>query len=268
MRRVLHALAGASLLALVPWAPPLAAAGGDIDPELVERVADEVLRRIQQGGALDEALEAGIDRYIERRSQARERSRQNAGQLAQSLMPYDPTRDHLLGNPDAPISLIEYSDFECPFCKRFHPTAHELVATNGGQVNWIYRHFPLRSHNPAAQREAEASECVAELAGNDAFWAFSDTIYAATASNGIGIPDELLGALAAEVGVDEPAFVACLASRRHAERVRADLEAGKAVGVTGTPGNFLRDNRTGEVLVRSGALPLAQLQGDIDRMLR
>ena len=266
MKRLILAMTGAvALLAAV--ATPKFAAGEAVDPELVDRVAERVLQRLQQDGTLDEAIAAGIERFIEQRNQARERSRRDAEQLAQALPPYDPARNHLLGNPDAPLTLIEYSDFECPFCKRFHPTAHELVATNGGRVNWVYRHFPLRSHNPAAQREAEASECVAELAGNDAFWAFTDGVYAATASNGIGVPEELLGALADEAGTDEEAFIACLASGRHRARVLEDFESGQAAGVSGTPGNFLRDNRTGAVLVRNGALPVAQLQGDIDRLL-
>ena len=61
-------------------------------------------------------------------------------------------------NPDAPVTLIEYSDFECPFCKRFHDTAKRLVDASEGQVNWVYRHFPLGFHNPGAQKQAEAAE--------------------------------------------------------------------------------------------------------------
>lgn len=82
-------------------------------------------------------------------------------------------KDHLYGNKNARYVLIEYSDFECPFCKRFHPTAQQLVTDYKGQLSWVYRHFPLPFH-PSAQEFAESSECIAKLAGNDAFWKWGD----------------------------------------------------------------------------------------------
>jgi protein-disulfide isomerase len=87
-------------------------------------------------------------------------------------------KDHVRGDRDAQIVLIEYSDFQCPFCSRFHPTAQQVVEEFNGQVMWVYRHFPLDSIHPVARKAAEASECVAELGGNDAFWNFVDTIFA------------------------------------------------------------------------------------------
>ena len=111
-------------------------------------------------------------------------SGRQAAQQAKNVRPVSAERDHIYGNPDAPISLIEYSDFECPYCKRFHVTAKSVVEAFDGKVNWVYRHFPLAFHNPGAQKQAEASECASELGGNDAFWKYTDALYARTKSGG------------------------------------------------------------------------------------
>jgi protein-disulfide isomerase len=84
--------------------------------------------------------------------------------------------DHVRGSRSAQVFLIEYSDFQCSFCARFHPTAKQLV-DEYQNVAWVYRHFPLDAIHPLARPTAEASECVAELGGNDAFWEFTDAIF-------------------------------------------------------------------------------------------
>ena len=85
--------------------------------------------------------------------------------------------EHIRGNADAPIKLVEYSDFECPFCGRFHSEAEALIDQSNGQVAWVYRHLPLVSLHPNARELAEVSECVAEIAGNDAFWEYTDIVF-------------------------------------------------------------------------------------------
>src|SRR3989338_3572308 len=94
---------------------------------------------------------------------------------ATNVPPIDPKEDHIRGNPDAKVSVIEYSDFECPFCKRHHPTMTQIMDAYGDDVNWVYRHYPLSFH-PNAEPSALASECVAEIGGNDAFWGFVDKL--------------------------------------------------------------------------------------------
>jgi protein-disulfide isomerase len=111
-----------------------------------------------------------------------------------------------------------------PFCKRFHATPKELVQAYAGKVNWVYRHFPLAFHNPGAQKQAEASECANELGGNDAFWKYSDAIYARTQSNGKGFPLTQLAPLATEIGLDGETFRQCLDSGKYTARVQEDLE--------------------------------------------
>jgi len=235
------------------------------DGRLSERIRTEVNAQLNDRQRMDSLVEAAIVRIVERQQQAQAAA---AGKRFRSLRPVSPGRDHIYGNPDAPLSLVEYSDFECPFCKRFHPTAQKIVATYGGKVNWIYRHFPLESHNPGAQQEAEASECAAELGGNDAFWRYADLIYARTRSNGKGFPLEKLVPLAGEIGLDEVRFKDCLESGRMAARVREDLADGQRIGIDGTPGNILLKHKTGEARYRPGARAMEVYKQEIDQMLR
>lgn len=240
--------------------------GRESDAQLVQRIKTEVIKDLRESGALDKEIDAGIRRFIAREQAKRRRAanRDRAEKLRAPSVSYD----HILGDPKAPISLIEYSDFECPFCKRFHLTAHAVVKSYGGKVNWVYRYFPLGFHNPAAEREAEAAECVAALGGNSAFWKFADGIYANTASNGEGVPTGRLESLAKDLGIDTKRFDQCLEKHRYAARVKNDLREGKAIGIQGTPGNTLRNNGTGEIRLRPGARPLQALKADIDDLLK
>jgi protein-disulfide isomerase len=244
----------------------------DADEVLVERIKREILRDLLRDGALDAQINAGIERYIakQRSAQAAARARQGerAAALAKNVRPVSPQRDHIYGNPNAEVSLIEYSDFECPFCKRFHQTPKEVVESYDGRVNWVYRHFPLAFHNPGAQKQAEASECAGALGGNEAFWRYADLIYERTRSNGNGFPLDGLMPLAAEIGLDQGEFRACLESGKFTERVLEDYESGIKVGISGTPGTVLLNNQTGEVLVQAGAIPAANLKSGVDKLLQ
>jgi len=236
------------------------------EEELAQRIKAEVLEELRGSELLQQEIDAGIERYVQRQQAAQARV---PDQLAEkNIRPVSAKRDHIFGNPDAEISLVEYSDFECPFCKRFHATPKRIVEAYGGRVNWVYRHFPLDFHNPLAQKEAEASECAAELGGNDAFWKYSDLIYARTKSNGKGFPMDGLVPLAVEIGLEEQPFRECLDSGRYATRVQEDYKNGGRSGVSGTPGNILLHNKSGKARVKSGAVPFEALKAEIDRLLK
>lgn len=174
--------------------------------------------------------------------------------------------DHIKGNPNAELALIEYSDMECPFCKSFHPTVQKILDTYGDKVMWVYRHFPLSFH-ANAQKEAEASECVNELGGNTAFWKFTDAIYERTTSNGTGFALDKLALLAQEIGVDRTKFQTCLDSGKWTKRVNEELIGGQSAGVNGTPGTVLLNTKTGKTQLVSGALPFESFKSAIDSML-
>jgi protein-disulfide isomerase len=248
--------------------------GGAVDDEqrLIQKIKEEIMKELREGPLLPQQIELGIQNYIRKQQQtqvaARAEEERQANERAKNVRRVSVSRDHIYGNPAAPVSLIEYSDFECPFCKRFHPTAKEIVDAYGGKVNWIYRHFPLAMHNPGAQKQAEASECVAQLGGNDAFWKYANAIYARTQSNGNGFPLNQLFPLGKEIGVDENKLKECLDSGRYASRVQEDLDEGIQIGVTGTPANFLLGNETGEVILKIGAQGFDAFKPDIDKLLR
>jgi len=240
--------------------------------QLTQRIKQEIFSELQNGEFLAQQVDAGIKRYIEKQQEAQKQARAEqeriASEKAKNVPRVSKTRDHIYGNPDAAVSLIEYSDFECPFCKAFHPTAKKIVEAYEGKVNWVFRHYPLGFHNPAAQREAEASECVNELGGNEAFWKYTDLIYQYTALNGKGVPIDRLVPLTEEIGLDGEQFQACLDSGKYTERVQKDFQEGTNSGISGTPGNILLNNNTGEVKLKSGALPFEALKAEIDQMLK
>jgi len=148
--------------------------------------------------------------------------------------------DHILGNPNAPIVILEYSDTECPFCKVYHTTMHSIIDSYGkdGKVAWVYRHFPLDSLHSKTRKEAEATECANELGGNKGFWSMIDKIYTNTPSND-GLDAKLLPTYAKEIGLDQTKFNECLSSGKYAASVEAQYQDGIKAGAQGTPYNVM-----------------------------
>lgn len=175
--------------------------------------------------------------------------------------------DWIRGSADAQLILIEYSDLECPYCKQFHQTVTEaLEQYDETELAWVYRHFPLEQLHPKAITEAIAAECVGKLGGQEAFWDFVDIIFEVTPANN-RLDLEKLPDYAAQAGVNVPEFQTCLDNEETRSNVEEDLASGQAAGVRGTPGSFLLNTETGESQYIPGALPLSQLQSQIDAML-
>ena len=254
-------LSGIMMAGLVLFATAAGAQSPDrnaADAALVDRVKDTVMKELRESGAIDRAVDAGIGRFLERqRAEAEQRERREADTRAAKLRPVSKGRDHIRGNPDAPVTLVEYSDFECPFCKSFHPTVKKLVDESGGRVRWVYRHFPLDDIHPVkARKEAVASECAAELGGNDAFWKFADRFFELTPSNNRTDIDAVLPQIAREVGLDKARFASCLASGRHDRRVAEDAQDAVTSGGRGTPWSIIV-SKGGRTYPLAGAQPYA-----------
>lgn len=188
-----------------------------------------------------------------------------SGQVAQEIRDVQED-DHIRGNPNADVVIVEYSDTECPFCKQFHGSLQRIIDEYGadGQVAWVYRNFPLVQLHAKAPKEAEALECAAELGGNEVFWEYTDMVYERTPSND-GLDLALLPDFAEEVGLDRAAFEQCLDSGRMAERVQEDLDEVLAAGGRGTPHSIILFD--GEQLPIEGAQPYEVVKGLIDTLL-
>jgi protein-disulfide isomerase len=158
-----------------------------------------------------------------------------AEDLSGAPRPVDDT-DYIRGNPNAPILIIEYSDYDCPFCKQYHSTLSQIMSEYGvtGKVAWVYRQFPIAQLHPNSPRVSEAALCVGELGGNDAFWTFTDLVFeereANEATNVARIPDYVAAA-----GVDAAAHAECLSSGRMTEAVTDSVEDAFNLGARGTP---------------------------------
>lgn len=191
---------------------------------------------------------------------------QPTAQAPSGAVPPVTKADHIRGNKNAQLTWIEYSDFECPFCKRFHPTMLQMTKEYGDKIKWVYRHFPLSFHQNAA-KEAEATECANELGGNDAFWKYTDAILERTTSNGTGFALDALVPLAKELGLNESKFRSCLDSGKYTAHVQQDLNGGQGAGINGTPGSFFI-GKDGKAQLISGALPYEQIKAAIEAQLR
>ena len=165
--------------------------------------------------------------------------------------------DHIRGDENAPITIIEYSDFECPYCSTFHETMLEVM-DNYDNVRWIYRHFPLSFHANAIPA-AEASECAAE---QDLFWEYADMLV----ENKDNLGESTFLSIASDLGMNITDFTSCLDSDRHLETVNEQYTGGVDGGVTGTPGSFIID-ADGNATPIKGALPFSTVSSMIDAAL-
>ena len=174
--------------------------------------------------------------------------------------------DHILGDPNAQVFIVEYSDTECPYCKVFHNTMQNIVERSNGQVAWVYRHYPIAGLHPKAFHEAEATECAGEQGGNVAFWKYTNEIYDRTESNN-KLPVEELPKIAAEIGLDVISFNTCLASGKFADKINADIDDGGEIGVQGTPSSFIVKN--GKVVdTIHGAADFNTVKSKIEKILK
>lgn len=168
--------------------------------------------------------------------------------------------DHIRGDKNAPVTLVEYSDFQCPYCQAFHPTMEQLMNDPAykGKVRWVYRHYPLSFH-PQATPSANAAECAAE---QGKFWEFADALFAGQNQ----LSDAFYGQLADQFKLNRKKFDDCYASKKYATRITADQTGGSVAGVTGTPGTIIIGADGSKQLV-PGAVPYATLKQMVDAAL-
>lgn len=176
---------------------------------------------------------------------------------------------YILWNPDAEISFVEYSDLECPFCKRLHDagTIGQVLENYDWKVNFIFKQFPLSFH-ANAQMEAEAALCVWDLAGGDKYYEFIEEVFANSKANGTSYTEETISDLWAWLGVDRESLLSCIASGKFTQQAKDEMEEGRSLfGITGTPGNVLINNKTGDWDKLPWAYPYENFKEKIDVLL-
>lgn len=174
--------------------------------------------------------------------------------------------DYVLGNPNAQIVMIEYSDYDCPYCKQFHSTMHQILNEYGvtGRLAWVYRQFPLIELHPNSPVIAEAALCVGDIGGNDAFWSFSDAVYDSRFETE---PTNItkLPTFAEQAGVDRLAYQECIDSDRMMDKLKADMADGLVAGAQGTPYTVIQVGSQQAVI--SGAQPYSVVKGIVENLL-
>ena len=199
---------------------------------------------------------------------------ENSIQVQQEQQPSQPVRisfddDPIRGDPNAPITILEFSDFQCPFCARFHTQTLPLLLEeyiDEGKVNLIYRDFPIQSIHPNALAAAVAAECANE---QEKYWEYHDTLFEkqnAWAKLDSDSAISTFSQYATDVGLDQSQFDSCLESGKYLEEVQKDLNDGRTYDITGTPGFFIGNEDIGFVKV-NGAQPFDSFKKIIDAQL-
>jgi len=161
--------------------------------------------------------------------------------------------DHVRGNSDATVTIVEFSDFQCPYCQQFHATMKQLFNEYPNDIRWVYKHFPLESIHPMALSTAQASECAGQ---QGKFWEFADGVFSLSS-----LTDTTITSLAKQIGLDMSVFQSCLDSGANSDKIEADYMLGIESGVRGTPGNIIN----GQLV--SGALPIEQMRSIVKQIL-
>ncbi len=190
--------------------------------------------------------------------------------------------DYILGNPDAKIKIVEYSDPSCPFCKMFHNTMRQVMNTYGkdGNVAWVYRAFPLNKQgtrsdggilHPNAGKESEAIECAGSLGGNEKFWAYTNRLYEVTPSvtgdTPNGLDQKELPNIAKYVGLNVDDFKDCLDNSKFKDKIESQYTDGINLGIEGTPYSIMIIPN-GKNIAIPGAISYDNMKQTIDVVLK
>ncbi len=181
--------------------------------------------------------------------------------------------DPVIGDPNAPVTIIEFSDYECPFCKRHYDQTYSQLKTNyidKGTVKLVFRDLPLSFHDPLATTAATAANCAREQGGDPSYWKLHGEYFKTTTSNGDGVTMDQLYNMANAIGINQAQFKTCIDSKKYADEIAKDLADANAAGATGTPSFIVAKSTgkevTGKLLV--GAQPYSVFQAEIDALLK
>ncbi len=209
----------------------------DVRAQVVEVLKEDKARRIRDGLVANLRAKSSVEMYLD-----------------PPRLPVDLSQAPLRGPADAPVTIVEFSDFQCPFCKKVQPVLQQLSETYGDQLRWSFKDLPLNNIHPEAQRAAEASRCAGE---QGKFWEYRAGLFEAPR-----VTQDLHQRLGESLGLDLDSFQECLASEKYRQLVEGDSEEATRLGITGTPA-FLVNG-----ILISGARPLEAFTEIIDRELQ
>lgn len=212
---------------------------------------------------LQEEIEAGIEAYVQKQQEDAQAAQAEANKPKTVTGDFTDD-DAVLGDKNAPVTLVEFSDYECPFCKRHFTQTFPLIKKkyiDTGKVKMVFRDFPLGFHDPLATQEAIAAECAREQGGDDTYFAYHDLIFEGTSSNGRGLQKDQLYEFAEQVGINKAKFTECLDSEKYKDEVKKDITDGSRAGVSGTPAFLVNDQFI------SGAQPFSVFEQVIEEEL-
>jgi protein-disulfide isomerase len=242
----------------------LAEAGGTFDPTDVEIEAWYDENKARLGPRKIDEVRAQIADLLrkKRRDEAAEKLQNRLNQQRQVAIKFQPFRlafDNgnapTLGKKDAAVTFVEFSDFQCPFCRQFAPTIHQVEKDYGDRIQIVYRQYPIPSLHPFAFKAAEASLCAHE---QGKFWALHDMMFAE--QDRLTVMD--LKEKAARLGMDKAKFSTCLDTGKYTEQVQKDMQEAVRSGATGTPAIYVNG-----VEVPGGAVPYSTVAAAIEREL-
>lgn len=181
--------------------------------------------------------------------------------------------DPVLGRADAPVTIVEFSDYECPFCKRHYEQTYLQLKKDyidSGKVKLVYRDLPLSFHDPLATTEAIAANCARDQGGDPSFYKYHSELFKRTKSNGNGLTKDDLYKIASDLGLNSGTFRSCLDTEKYKDEVKKDLADAQKIGATGTPTFFIGKSADKEIVGEKlvGAQPYSVFQSIIDELLK
>lgn len=181
--------------------------------------------------------------------------------------------DAVLGDKNAKVTLIDFTDYECPFCKKYFDDTFTQIKKDyidTGKIKYVVRDLPLSFH-ANAHKEAQAAECAREQGGDEAYFKYHDEIFKRTTSGGTGISLDKLSGIATDLGLDGQALQSCLDSDKYKTEVDKDLADASAVGASGTPTFFIGRSSADGIITGTkivGAQPYSAFQTELDKQLK
>ena len=228
-----------------------------------QATAEAVASELMSNEQIQAAVKKGMIAFVKDRAGgggAKHARNDRGGSPSTTAVPAVTEDDHVRGPKDAKYTLIEYSDYECPYCARLHKRVlPKLRERLGDDLRVVYRHRPLPMHEPQATKSALAAECVASMQGNKAFWQYTKALFD-------NPKRDALVETGRSLGVDGQALANCIDEKRHVARVQRDLDHAEKLGVRGTPTMFVRLTGEKESKRLNGAQPAARIEQVIKQL--